>query len=480
MDLGGVENAVLQLLESMPGTHMLVTHLEGLRAPEARTLAGRYSPLGPRRFLPLLQALRDCDVAHQHTINDHLLFPLAAQLSGCAVILQTVHNHFTPRACHFMDHSVAVGPTLGDMLPTPGHVSTIPNGVPCPPSLPERLPWHQEGRPLVLVEMRRADKDMSCTLEQLVCSGALDGLDFEARVLGFHKDSPHPRLTFLGPQSDPYPYLAQADVLVHGTAGETFGRTVYEAMACGVVPVATPITAYTKVFSPEQLYYLPSHEIDAAAHQLRGYLDHLAAHPAQHAAMRRDNHDWVRENASIVAMVERYQALYRDLLQRGPAYRNFGPQDLEGVDLELFALLVDDLLDHRPPLHLARIEELDGPAKGILYWLLVDLQLVPEQSRLVLLRAASLLLGDRHEVCLALGRALAAAGDDLGAVEQLARAVELHPGNLAPYPDLVERLLAAGKLERALELVERGCGAVPGYLFLEQIRQRLSQAVASS
>ncbi len=477
MDLGGVENAVLQLLEGIPDTHMVVRY-EGHRAPEARAIARRFTALEAPRFPQLLEALQGCTVAHLHAINDHLDFPLAAQLAGCPVILQTVHNQFSPRSCHFVDHSVMVGPTLTDMLATPSRASRIFNGVPCHESLPEREPWHASGRPVVIVEMRRADKDMSCPLEDMVLSGALDGLDFEARVLGFHKDSPDPRLRFMGPQADPYPLLSDADILVHGTAGETYGRTVYEAMACGAIPVATPIRAYTEVFEPDQLLFLPGHDVVPAAHQLRAHIEHLAAFPDHHAAMRRANHAWARQHASVPAMVAHYQALYADLEARGPAYRNLGPTDLEGTDVELFGLLVDQLLDARPPTGLERIEAIEGPAKGILYWLLVDQELVPEPNRKLLLQAAVALLGERHELCLALGRAHLRAGEAPAAAHWLDRATQLDPGNLAPYPELLELLLKHGQAPRALEVLERGCAAVPGYALLEGHRDRLAAALA--
>ena len=43
LDMGGAENAIVQLLEEIDETHMVVTHMEGMRAPDAQASAERYT-----------------------------------------------------------------------------------------------------------------------------------------------------------------------------------------------------------------------------------------------------------------------------------------------------------------------------------------------------------------------------------------------------------------------------------------------------
>ena len=121
--MGGAENAIIQLLEQIGDTHMIVTHVDGMRAEEAKSLADRYTLLTKRRFCGLLEALSEVEVVHIHTINDHPLIPLAAQLSGAPTIVQTVHNHFSPKYCNFVDHSIVVGLELLDRVVTPGRTT---------------------------------------------------------------------------------------------------------------------------------------------------------------------------------------------------------------------------------------------------------------------------------------------------------------------------------------------------------------------
>ena len=233
-----------------------------------------------------------------HTINDHLLGPLAAQLAGANRIVQTIHNDFQPLACHLVDHSITVGTELLELIATPGRATWIPNGVSIPKELPPFQFWCEAGvdRPLRIVEMRRPDKLMRLTLQEIVESGALNGLNFEAIGIGFDTPCDDPRVTNLGPIANPFSLLASADALVMATTTETFGRTVYEAMAAGTLAMATPIPAFTRVFTPKQISYFDPEHPDPIA--FRKWLDSLADDPAHCVQMRTDNHRFVQDRFS--------------------------------------------------------------------------------------------------------------------------------------------------------------------------------------
>ena len=67
----------------------------------------------------------------------------------------------------------------------------------------------------------------------------IDGSILGHRI-GFDAACDDPRVHNMGPIPDPSPLLASADVLVMATTTETFGRTVYEAMAAGTLAMVTP------------------------------------------------------------------------------------------------------------------------------------------------------------------------------------------------------------------------------------------------
>jgi hypothetical protein len=455
LQMGGAENAIVQLLDFIPDTHMIVTHMDGMRAEQARASADRYTLLGTNKFAPLVRLLSEAPLTHIHTINNHLLIPLAAQLAGVQRIVQTVHNDFEPEYCHFVDHSILVGDMLTNQIATPGRSTVVPNGVPCPHELPEFTPWCAPGvkRPLVLVELRRPDKAMSATLEQIANTGALDGIDYQIVGIGFDTPSDNPRVNNVGPMADPYPLLASADVLCMGTVTETFGRTAYEAMAFGTLAIATPIPAFTEVFTQNELRYFSSHDVGKCALELRAFIDTLAGDPAGYMARRAANHRLVRDNYSTRICADRTQEIYALTQARPPAYRNFEPQDLDDTDLEEFGTIMDDLFSPGPFTCLERMQQLPTKARAIAVWLLVRRGLVRPEQHLTLLAKVYKDLGPRCIVNLDLGRALGAAGHLEQAVAVSRQATKLDPHNLEPQIALINALDSLGdKVEAARAL----------------------------
>ena len=477
--MGGAENAIIQLLEQVGDTHMVVTHIDGLRAAEAKRLADRYTLLSRPRFTSLLDAMREAQIVHIHTINDHLLIPLAAQLSGAAVLLQTVHNHFSAQYCHFVEHSILVGDELMDVIVTPERSSVIPEGIPGPVVLPPIEPCcaPSSDRPLTLVEIRRADKAMRWTLAQLLSSGELDDLDVHCQVLGFEAESDDPRLQYMGEVANPYPLLAAADFLVTGTEMESFGRTVYEAMAWGTLPVAPPIDAFTRVFSTEQVCFVDAANARAAARQLRAHIERYCQDPAEYMLRRESNHRFVTERFGVSRMAGHTEDLYR-VLTDSPEHqrRSFSPTDIAGGDIELFGAIVDDLLESTSPQLLGRIAELSGPMQGIIHWLLVDSGKARPDLRVAMLETARAHLGDRFILNLRLGEVLAEAGRFSDAVPALERARLAFPDNVTPVQALAEAWLQLGRRDQAAAIVRQGAQSNPSSAFLSSLADGLQSA----
>ncbi len=483
LDVGGAERGILQLLEALPDTHMVVTHVEGLLAPEARIRADRYTLCGPPRFATLLDALAGSEVVHLHTINDHPLSALAAQLAGPAALVQTVHNRFEAQASLFVDHSIALGPESAALLDAPARTRVIRSAVDVPGELPEFLPWRAAGRPLRLVEVRRPDKEMAFTLEQLLSRPALADLRCEARIVGCEGASADPRIVYLGPLADPRAEVERADVLVHGSATETFGRTVAEAMAWGTLPVATPVPAFADAFAPDDegkggLTTFRGFELDPAAVELRGLLDGPLADPGAHGRLRAAHHRRVSERYSVEAMASATQALYREVAAEDRlAERSFRPEDLEGGDVDLFGMLVDDLLEGQPPRLVSRHGELSPRLQGIFLWLLARTGRVPARPSLAALARALQLLGDRPVVCLDLARALRGGGRSAQALPLLIRYTQLRPWSLAGWVERIDLLAQAGQPGPALEALDEALVHCPGVPALSDLRGRLAAAL---
>ena len=475
--MGGAENAIVQLLEHVGNTHMISTHIDGMRAADAKRFADRYTLLSKPRFLPLLEAMQQADVVHIHTINDHPLVPLAAQLSGAPLIIQTIHNQMSPQYCHWVDHSIAVGDELLDIVSTPSRTTVIPNGIPCPETLAPFQPWCESDvdRPIRLVEMRREDKAMRWSLAELLATGELDDLNIECQIMGFHQPSTDPRINYLGPIANPYPTLANSDFMVMGTEMETFGRTVYEAMAWGTLPVAPPIPAFTRVFSNEHIGYMDGGP-RAVARQLRQHIERFRLDPSAYHYQRNANHAYVTSKFGIRRMAQRTSSLYETLL-RAPSthHRSFFPRDLVDGDLRLFGTIVDDILESNPPRELSAIENLTPSMQGIVYWLLVNTGKAQESMKTKLLTAARARLGERFILNFRLGERLLETGKTQAAIPPLHAAMQHSPDNVAVVMALMDAFIQTKQPQQAAEVARIGVRHNPTCAFLLQMDQRLQQ-----
>ena len=470
--VGGAESHVLQLLAGIPGTEMVVPGVEGLSGEAARRLARSYTVIPPPRLVPLVQALRGADIVHIHTVNNEPILPLAAQLAAPKRIVLTVHNNFEADYSRIADHSFVVGVETQALLPAPSRVSMLPEGVAVPDTLPPLTPWRAGERPVRLVEIRRPDKGMAFTLDELIAAGALDGVDFEAVVIGVDGPSPDPRVRRLGELADPYPWIQRADLLVHGSAAETFGRTVYEAMACGALPLTTPLPAFRQRLT-DGVHALLAEGLrveDGVALLRRG----LAA-LRDEAALRRGRiarHAWVKAHASVEGMVAAQAAGYERVLAAPPAPRSFLPGDVPEAVLPALADVLDRIT-RQLPLSGRDVDALPPPARAIALWMLVDTGRIPDDLQVPMLRGAIGVLGERPALCLSLGVAARKLGQVDLARAAFARTRALDPALMSPHLELVDLHLRQGDRDGALEALEVLLQTNPDYAPAHRYREAI-------
>ncbi|MEL6347391.1 MAG: glycosyltransferase [Myxococcota bacterium] len=455
MLMGGVEQHVLQLLRGIPGTEMVVPGAEGLAATEARQRARRYQLLSPAQLAPMVGAMRGADLVHLHTINNAPLLPLAVQLAGPMRIVQTIHNNFESLYCRYVDHSFLIGIETRDMIETPSRTSPLMEGV----AVPARLPPARAGvRPLRLVEVRRADKEMAWTLEDLIAAGALDGIRFEADIVGVGGSSLDPRIRRVGEVPDPSPWIARADLLVHGSAAETFGRTVYEAMALGTLSVATPLPAFAqRLRDGLQVFLSADMSVAAGARRLRQIATLIAQQPEQCRILATENHRWVQENASSETMLRAQREGYAAVFAAAPAPRNVVPKDAPPDVLPQLSAQLERIL-RQQALDIHAINALPDRARGLVFWFLADQGVVSDDRRVAVLQESVRLLGERPALCLSLALAARHRGQVPLAQAAFERARDLDPRTLTAALELVSLHLkredagaAIAELERLLD-----------------------------
>ena len=121
-----------------------------------------------------------------------------------------------------------------------------------------------------------------------------------------------PQLRVLPQQSDVERWMQAADVLVSGSHQDTEGmsRVLYEAMACGAVPVATDIRGNRDALTPETGVLVPERNPAAMARALRA----LLADTARLEALRRAGIIRARESFDIRLHARRVAEFYREVL----------------------------------------------------------------------------------------------------------------------------------------------------------------------
>ena len=479
LDFGGAENGIIQLLATIPSTHLIITHWAGRRADEAAALAERTTVLEAPRFPQLVEHLREVDLVHLHTVNDYVLLPLAALLAGPPVIVQTLHNGLEAEASAWADHSIVLGEASLAFLPRPAAATVLGNGVAAPRELPAFRPWFEEQRPLRLVEVRRPDKQVHFTLEDLVATGALDHLDWTATVVGPEGEATHPRVTRVGLQLDPSPWVRDADLFVCGSLADTFGRTTYEAMAAGTVPVITPLEVHQQNLAGTGTAVLfESTDRAVACRELALLVEQFAAAPDTYRARRKAGYALVQSRHGVEAMGAQHAALYERLLAAPRPQRDFGPEDLGDTQQAACALkLLDALFERRDLSVLSDLSALHPRAQGLLAYLLATRDLIADDKRADLLTKADVALGPRCCVRTALGNELRIHDEHARAAEMYTSAIELDPARTSAYFGLAECQLLTGDLDQADQTLARLQRTVPATHGVDRLRDDLARAL---
>ncbi|HEY8258247.1 MAG TPA: glycosyltransferase [Gemmatimonadales bacterium] len=178
-----------------------------------------------------------------------------------------------------------------------------------------------------------------------VAKGVLDIVDAMGSLVATHPQPPRPLLLFIGTPDSPAiieeiwrraralsitedvrvlpqqteieRWLQAADVLVSGSHQDTEGlsRVLFEAMACGTVPIATDIHGNREAISPETGVIVPERCPDAIA---RAVSDLMAATPERLAALRTAGLDQARQKFDIRCHARRVEAFYLEMLERNP------------------------------------------------------------------------------------------------------------------------------------------------------------------
>jgi glycosyltransferase involved in cell wall biosynthesis len=360
MGMGGADQQLLSAARELRarGHDIMIVSLTPLGAMgiEARAEGFRAESLGmargvpdPRGLVRLVRLVREWrpDVIHSHMVHANLLARVLRVLAPVPALVSTIHNITEGGALlmagyrasnALVDHMTIISQAaaarfIRDRIVPSRLLTVIPNGVDPRPfarvapetraalrrslELGDEFVWLAVGRfelakdyPNMLRAFASVRERQPGALLLLVGEGALQA---EAEALT-HTLGLTPAVRFLGVRRDVPDVMRAADGYVMSSAWEGMPMVLLEAAAAGLPIVTTNVGGTGEVVADGSSGFLAPARDPAA---LAAAMTRLMALPeADRRAMGEQGRERVMSRFSLVRVVERWEALYRAVLDR--------------------------------------------------------------------------------------------------------------------------------------------------------------------
>ena len=299
----------------------------------------------PFRLYGLMRRVRP-DVVHTENFNSWPDAALAAMCCGSIPVVHTFHGttETTPwrrrlagKVLSWMTSRIL---TVSDELRrrmardyflNPDRISLLPNGIDCDrydrsvgrAALRKQLCWDSSihcvtvaslspvKNPLWLIDVaRRTDGNI-----RFVWVG--DGpmrTEMQQRVREANLDD---RVQLVGLRDDVERWLSAADIYLQTSTGEAQPLAVMEALAAGLPVVATRVGDLEALVAADAGIVIPPGDTQSAANAV----NELAADASKRKRMGSAGRDRIRRRHSLESMLDRYEALYEQVLAARPSGR---------------------------------------------------------------------------------------------------------------------------------------------------------------
>jgi glycosyltransferase involved in cell wall biosynthesis len=318
----------------------------GLHTESLDMRPGVPDPRGLLRLIRLVRAWRPT-VVHSHMVHANLMARAARPFTRMPALVSTIHNIYEAGRVWMLGYQLSNGLVdqmtiisqaaadrfIRDRIVPPHLLEVVPNGVDTeryravPPGTRERLrqslglgaefAWLAVGRfegakdyPNMLRAFARVRAEHPSTVLLLVGRGSLRA-ETEALAATLGLDG---AVRFVGTREDVPEFMSVADGYVMSSAWEGMPMVLLEAGAAGLPIVATRVGGNQEVVRDGVSGFLVAprdHEALAAA------MARLMALPvAERRAMGARGHDHVQAQYGLARVVDRYDAIYREVLRR--------------------------------------------------------------------------------------------------------------------------------------------------------------------
>jgi glycosyltransferase involved in cell wall biosynthesis len=307
---------------------------------------GIADPRGLTRLVRLVRAWRPA-VLHSHMLHANLMARAVRLFVPVPAVVSTIHNIYEGGRLRMLgyrltnglvDHVTIISQAAADRFVREGIVpasllEVVPNGVDTeryqsvPPGTRERLrqslglgaefAWLAVGRfeaakdyPNMLRAFARVREEQPGAVLLLVGRGSLQaGTEALAAALGLEG-----RVRFVGTREDVPEFMTVADGYVMSSAWEGMPMVLLEAAAAGLPIVATRVGGNEEVVRDGNTGFLaPAGDAGALGTAM---LRLMALPETERRAMGAHGHDHVCQHYGLGRVVDRYEAVYREVIRR--------------------------------------------------------------------------------------------------------------------------------------------------------------------
>ncbi len=320
LDVGGVERKIVDLMNQLPGAEfdkqLILSHGAGMMARQLTPGCEVVVLPEKHKLITLIELLRDREISHIHTTNENPFFLWAASLANCPVIINAIEGSIVSPWSHYTDVEVCESETVRRHQPRPGRTEIIRNGIHVPATLPDRR-LRRAAKP-VLIEVKRAGKNMQCSLETSFRQLKAATPDMEAWIIG-SEGRDEDGLLYFGKINHVGHFLQHADFLLNLSTHEASSNAVVEAMAHGVIPIVSAIGGNKEIVeNGVNGFTIDEHDHGEIVRRITQILDEFKTNPGEYAKIRLRAHAFARKHFPRSKMLDQYEKLYRGML-RSPA-----------------------------------------------------------------------------------------------------------------------------------------------------------------
>lgn len=464
--------------ETFDPVFVLPTHARPGETPYDPSIEYVYTG-GEGRFGKLVEIFRDADIVQFSGGFDPLICE-AARAAGVPVLVEVMHLVEPGQLFGYIDVTVCVSKAVQKAQPNPAKTAVVLNGIDTDQFSFREGP--KEGAGMVFIEASRREKPKFFHLDELASDLQSISGDIEIWMAGRGQTGRSTEgVKYLGMRDDIAELYGKADVMALLSKMEPFGLVAVEAMACGCLPIVSDNGGLAEIVTHGvDGWLVPGHDRAAVLRTMKEAVE--TRNTPKWEKMRRAARKTAVQKFSGRECVRQYERIYLDLVERkgrraesgpaegaaptpeadvGEATYQYSQRNWDGVRAAAARMAA-----HPAPLKSARLAE-------VLTMLAMHAMANGQGDIADLFYGKLYRSGYAEAEWLAHWMRLGPAGPE--ADEALSQLIESEPGAPEWVMLRAERLLNEGRLEDALDALERGAQAAPDATEIVQTRDLLRE-----